>query len=75
MSSGRSAQHDRPRHGRFLSNTFVGEEETSPIFTFNDSRSYVILSQEPEYLLKTIPDTNPRLEAVRWKQYHAALGP
>ena len=21
-----------------------------------------------------IPDTNPRLEGVRWKQYHAALG-
>jgi len=24
--------------------------------------------------LKPLPDTNPVLEGVRWKQYHAALG-
>lgn len=29
----------------------------------------------PEFQLKPLPGTNPRLEGVRWKQYHAALGP
>ena len=33
------------------------------------------MPQEPEFQLQPIPDTNPRLEGVRWKQYHAALGP
>ena len=28
----------------------------------------------PEFQLKPIPDTNPLLEGVRWKQYHYALG-
>ncbi|SLM33845.1 oxidoreductase molybdopterin binding domain-containing protein [Lasallia pustulata] len=28
----------------------------------------------PEFQMVPIPDTNPRLEGVRWKQYHAALG-
>ena len=28
----------------------------------------------PEFQLKQIPDTNPLLEGVRWKQYHYALG-
>ncbi|MCJ1393642.1 hypothetical protein MMC18_006517 [Xylographa bjoerkii] len=32
-------------------------------------------AEEPEFQLQPIPDTNPRLEGVRWKQYHAALGP
>lgn len=31
--------------------------------------------QFPEYQLQPLPDTNPRLEGVRWRQYHAALGP
>nr|ANM86661.1 putative oxidoreductase [Cladonia uncialis subsp. uncialis]AUW30900.1 putative molybdopterin binding oxidoreductase [Cladonia uncialis subsp. uncialis] len=30
---------------------------------------------EPEFQLTPLPDTNPRLEGVRWKQYHAVLGP
>ncbi|MCJ1298000.1 hypothetical protein MMC08_000789 [Hypocenomyce scalaris] len=30
---------------------------------------------EPEFQLAPIPETNPRIEGVRWKQYHAALGP
>ncbi|KAL2355352.1 hypothetical protein BJ546DRAFT_1060373 [Cryomyces antarcticus] len=29
----------------------------------------------PEYQLALIPQTNPLLEGVRWKQYHYALGP
>jgi len=28
----------------------------------------------PEYQFAPIPETNPRLEGVRWKQYHYALG-
>ncbi|KAL9074479.1 MAG: hypothetical protein Q9161_002267 [Pseudevernia consocians] len=28
----------------------------------------------PEFQLKPLPGTNPRIEGVRWKQYHAALG-
>ena len=31
--------------------------------------------QAPEFQLVPLPQTNPRLEGVRWKQYHAALGP
>ena len=31
--------------------------------------------QVPEFQLTPLPGTNPRLEGVRWKQYHAALGP
>ena len=30
--------------------------------------------QFPEFQLKPLPSTNPRIEGVRWKQYHAALG-
>lgn len=30
--------------------------------------------QPPEFQLQPLPDTNPILEGVRWKQYHAALG-
>ncbi|MCJ1369174.1 hypothetical protein MMC20_000383 [Loxospora ochrophaea] len=32
-------------------------------------------AQEPEFQLGPLPNTNPVLEGVRWKQYHAALGP
>jgi sulfite oxidase len=28
----------------------------------------------PEFQLKPLPDTNPVLEGVRWKQYHYAMG-
>jgi sulfite oxidase len=28
----------------------------------------------PEFQLQQVPDTNPLLEGVRWKQYHYALG-
>ena len=31
--------------------------------------------QAPEFQLTPLPSTNPILEGVRWKQYHAALGP
>ena len=31
--------------------------------------------QVPEFQLTPLPSTNPRIEGVRWKQYHAALGP
>ena len=30
--------------------------------------------QPPEFQLKPLPDTNPVLEGVRWKQFHAAMG-
>lgn len=29
----------------------------------------------PEFQLAPLPDTNPILEGVRWKQYHAVMGP
>ncbi|KAL6720376.1 hypothetical protein ACLMJK_002297 [Lecanora helva] len=32
------------------------------------------LATEPEFQLQPLPSTNPILEGVRWKQYHAALG-
>ncbi|KAJ9649705.1 hypothetical protein H2199_000484 [Coniosporium tulheliwenetii] len=32
-------------------------------------------AKPPEYQLEPLPKTNPILEGVRWKQYHAALGP
>jgi sulfite oxidase len=28
----------------------------------------------PEFQLKPLPETNPVLEGVRWKQYHYAMG-
>lgn len=28
----------------------------------------------PEFQLVPLPDTNPVLEGVRWKQYHYAMG-
>lgn len=31
--------------------------------------------QPPEFQLEPLPKSNPILEGVRWKQYHAALGP
>jgi len=30
--------------------------------------------QPPEFQLRPLPDTNPVLEGVRWKQYHGAMG-
>ena len=32
-------------------------------------------AQEPEFQLLPLPDTNPILDGLRWKQYHVALGP
>jgi sulfite oxidase len=29
----------------------------------------------PEFQFVPLPDTNPILEGVRWKQYHYAMGP
>lgn len=29
----------------------------------------------PEFQLTPLPNTNPILEGVRWKQYHYAMGP
>lgn len=29
----------------------------------------------PEFQLVPLPQTNPILEGVRWKQYHYAMGP
>lgn len=29
----------------------------------------------PEFQLVPLPDTNPILEGVRWKEYHYAMGP
>ena len=37
--------------------------------------STITQPQEPEFQLAPLPDQNPRLEGIRWKQYHAALGP
>ena len=33
-----------------------------------------LVYKPPEFQLTPLPDTNPVLEGVRWKQYHAALG-
>lgn len=37
--------------------------------------SIYLSGQPPEFQLEPLPKTNPVLEGVRWKQYHAALGP
>ncbi|KAL8829865.1 MAG: hypothetical protein Q9170_005988 [Blastenia crenularia] len=44
------------------------------------AQAAAILSQyaftdPPEFQLQPLPQTNPVLEGLRWKQYHAALGP
>jgi sulfite oxidase len=33
------------------------------------------LLQPPEFQLVPLPETNPILEGVRWKQYHKVMGP
>lgn len=37
------------------------------------TRLTTVALQEPEFQLEPLPKTNPRLEGVRWKQYHKAL--
>ena len=38
------------------------------------SSEFCAFQQEPEFQLEPLPTSNPILEGVRWKQYHAALG-
>ena len=37
-------------------------------------RMLIIFCKPPEFQFAPLPDANPILEGVRWKQYHQALG-
>lgn len=70
---GRNNPKRKPRQLRSWRSTYSHESEEAEVFTLHHVANLYL--QFPEYQLQPLPDTNPRLEGVRWKQYHAALGP
>lgn len=70
--NGRNIPRRRPRQLRFWRSIHLQESEEALLSLLHDTANPYV--QFPEYQLEPLPDTNPRLEGVRWKQYHAALG-